>query len=282
MRSGQGELGDCRDAIDFVAIGIRDCIREIKESPVGVKYIFVSTLTPPGLVAPASKDRRIDGEAILEVNRRIPQVITSEAATLVDLYPLFIGHEAEYISIEGLHLLPDGYQAIADAVHHDQVDRPPDVALLRQPLALTPGPASVRVRGRRRRCGQRRRDRRVGSDSARMAAMAGAGGPVDHRPGGTSARPASHASRQASSILVGLRLHAALVMERRAEAGPARTAPARRKRSGLSSRRPGTAASAAPIGSSLTTGFLNFLTSAAPFLISSGQSRVRGACHVTY
>ena len=112
---GRANSRDCRDAIDFVAIGIRDCIREIKESPVGVKYIFVSTLTPPGSVSPASKDRRIDGEAILEVNRRIRQVITSEAATLVDSYPLFIGHEAEYISIDGLHLLPDGYQAIADA-----------------------------------------------------------------------------------------------------------------------------------------------------------------------
>ena len=42
-------------------------------------------------------------------------MVTSEAATLVDSYPLFIGHEAEYISIDGLHLLPDGYQAIADA-----------------------------------------------------------------------------------------------------------------------------------------------------------------------
>jgi lysophospholipase L1-like esterase len=112
---GRANSGDCRDAIDFVAIGIRDCIREIKESPIGVKYIFVSTLTPPGSVAPASKDRRIDGEAILEVNRRIRQVITSEAATLVDSHPLFIGHEAEYISIDGLHLLPDGYQAVADA-----------------------------------------------------------------------------------------------------------------------------------------------------------------------
>jgi lysophospholipase L1-like esterase len=112
---GMANSRDCQDAIDFVAVGVRDCIREIKESPVGVKYIFVSTLTPPGSVAPTSRDRRIDGEAIREVNRRIRQMVTSEAATLVDSYPLFIGHEAEYISIDGLHLLPDGYQAIADA-----------------------------------------------------------------------------------------------------------------------------------------------------------------------
>jgi lysophospholipase L1-like esterase len=112
---GRANSGDCRDAINSVAIGVRDCIRQIKESPVGVKYIFVSTLTPPGSVSPTSRDRRIDGEAILEVNRRIRLMVTAEAATLVDSYPLFIGHEAEYISIDGLHLLPDGYQAIADA-----------------------------------------------------------------------------------------------------------------------------------------------------------------------
>ena len=42
-------------------------------------------------------------------------MIASEAVTLVDIYPLFVGHEAEYVSIDGLHLLPAGYQTIANA-----------------------------------------------------------------------------------------------------------------------------------------------------------------------
>jgi len=107
---GQAATPACRDAIDFVAVYTRDCIRRVKESPVGVKFIFVSTLTPPGL----SGAKRIDKDAIIEVNRRVRQYIASERGTLVDSHPVFVGHEAEYVSIDGLHLTPAGYQALAD------------------------------------------------------------------------------------------------------------------------------------------------------------------------
>jgi lysophospholipase L1-like esterase len=113
---GLSETIPCEAAVDDVVFGVRDCIREAKESPVGVKYIFVSTLTPSGPVAPnAAKDLRIARESILEANRRIREVVAAERVTLVDTYPLFVGHEAEYVSIDGLHLRPAGYQAIADA-----------------------------------------------------------------------------------------------------------------------------------------------------------------------
>jgi lysophospholipase L1-like esterase len=107
---GLASTKPCRDAIDFVAFGVRDCIRRIKESPVGVKFVFVSTLTPPG----PTGSRRIDRNAILDVNGRIRQMIAAERVTLVDSYPVFIGHETEYVSPDGLHLLPPGYQALAD------------------------------------------------------------------------------------------------------------------------------------------------------------------------
>lgn len=107
---GQATSPPCRDAIDFVAFGVRDCIRRAKESSIGVKYIFVSTLTPPG----ATGAKRIDRDAIIEVNRRIRLMIASERVTLVDSYPVFVGHESEYVSPDGLHLLPPGYQALAD------------------------------------------------------------------------------------------------------------------------------------------------------------------------
>ena len=76
-----------------------------------MKYIFVSTLTPPG----PTGSKGIDREAILETNRKLRSVIASEQVTLVDTYPLFVGHEAEYVSADGLHLRPAGYQSIAEA-----------------------------------------------------------------------------------------------------------------------------------------------------------------------
>lgn len=108
---GQRETLACSEAINFTAVGVRDCIRRVKESPVGVKYIFVSTLTPPG----PSGTKRIDADAIVETNRRMRQHIAAERATLVDSHPIFVGRESEYVSPDGLHLLPPGYQALADA-----------------------------------------------------------------------------------------------------------------------------------------------------------------------
>jgi lysophospholipase L1-like esterase len=102
----------CTAAIDFTAVlGTRDGIRRIKESPVGVKYIFASTLVPPG----PSGSKRIDRDAIVEVNRRIRQHVAAERATLVDTHPLFQGREAELVSPDGLHLNPAGYQVVAEA-----------------------------------------------------------------------------------------------------------------------------------------------------------------------
>ena len=108
---GQSNSAACGIATERVAIGVRDCIRRVKESTAGVKFIFVSTLTPPGPVG----SKAIDRNAILETNRKIVQAVATERATLVDTYPRFLGHEAEYTSIDGLHLKPAGYQAIAES-----------------------------------------------------------------------------------------------------------------------------------------------------------------------
>ena len=108
---GQANSAACGPATEEVAVGVRDCIRRAKESPVGVKFIFVSTLTPPG----PTGGSRIDDNAIREANRKIRLMVAAERVTLVDTYPLFLGHEAEYVSPDGLHLRPAGYQAIADS-----------------------------------------------------------------------------------------------------------------------------------------------------------------------
>lgn len=107
----------CRNSIEkTVPLGFRDCIRRSRESPRNVPFVFAMTLTPPGPVAPgAPDDRRISADAIVQTNDRIRQVVASEAAVLVDVYPLFVGHEADYIDTDGLHVRPAGYQVIADA-----------------------------------------------------------------------------------------------------------------------------------------------------------------------
>jgi lysophospholipase L1-like esterase len=108
---GQANTPSCVSAITDVEFGVRDCIRRTKESPVGVKYVFVSTLTPPGPLGP----RRLAPEAIVQANTRIRRQVSAEGAILVDTYPLFVGHEAEYVDTDGLHLRPAGYQAMADS-----------------------------------------------------------------------------------------------------------------------------------------------------------------------
>ncbi|HET7695532.1 MAG TPA: GDSL-type esterase/lipase family protein [Vicinamibacterales bacterium] len=112
---GRGPVNttDCGAAINAIGDGVREVIRKSREWRVS--YVFVSTLTPPGPVGPGSKDRRISNDAIVETNVRIRQIVAGNAATLVDVYPLFLGHEADYIEADGLHLRPGGSQVVAEA-----------------------------------------------------------------------------------------------------------------------------------------------------------------------
>ena len=105
----------CAQAIVAVAFGVRDLIRIGKRTEYGVRYIFVSTMTPPGPYLGIPPDRRIANDAIVRANTGIANMVRSEGATLVDTYPRFIGHESEYVDQDGLHLRPAGYQALADS-----------------------------------------------------------------------------------------------------------------------------------------------------------------------
>jgi lysophospholipase L1-like esterase len=106
----------CGNAIQRVQNGFLDCIRKSKEAPRNVAYVFVATMTPPGPLQPgAQRDRRISNDTIVQANTRIKQVVSSAGGILVDVYPLFQGHEADYVDTDGLHLRPAGYQAMADA-----------------------------------------------------------------------------------------------------------------------------------------------------------------------
>ena len=100
----------CRNAIDAVGVGVLDCIRKTREVGPGVRYIFVSTLTPPG----ATGSNRVDANAIVQANDRIKQAVVAQGAVLSDAHAVFLGREAEYVNVDGLHLKPAGYQALAD------------------------------------------------------------------------------------------------------------------------------------------------------------------------
>jgi len=110
---GPGAAGTtgCNNGIEQVAFGIRDCMRRVKEANAGVKFTFVSTLTPPG----PTGSNRIDPNAIVQANARLRPMIAAEGGILVDSYVSFLGHEADYVNADGLHLRPAGYQALADA-----------------------------------------------------------------------------------------------------------------------------------------------------------------------
>lgn len=105
----------CGQAITDVAFGIRDLIRIGRRPEYGVKYILVSTLTPPGQFLGGPSDRRIANDAIVRANTQISGMVRAEGATLVDTYPTFLGHEPEYVDQDGLHLRPAGYQALAQS-----------------------------------------------------------------------------------------------------------------------------------------------------------------------
>jgi lysophospholipase L1-like esterase len=104
----------CGRQIDEVVTGIRECIRIARVSAYGIKYVFVSTITPPGPLA-GPRDRRIAGDAVVRTNAALAAMAGTQGAVLVDTYARFAGHEAEYVDEDGLHLRPAGYQAMAQA-----------------------------------------------------------------------------------------------------------------------------------------------------------------------
>jgi len=108
---GASASAACDAAVEQVEDDVVDAIRKARESSSTVKYVFVSTLTPPGPTGSA----RIDRTAINLVNGRLKQSVAAEKAVLVDSYAAFVGHEADYVNADGLHLRPAGYQALADA-----------------------------------------------------------------------------------------------------------------------------------------------------------------------
>jgi lysophospholipase L1-like esterase len=110
---GHSDTGACARKIDDVVSGLRQCIRIAQVAAYGVKYVYVSTITPPGPFAGGPRDRRIAADAVVRANAAMSAMAQGEGAILVDTYARFLGHEAEYVDQDGLHLRPAGYDALA-------------------------------------------------------------------------------------------------------------------------------------------------------------------------
>jgi lysophospholipase L1-like esterase len=115
----------CAFAVEEAEDALREVIH-IAKNWAGVRYVYVATLTPPGPIAPgAANDRRIDPSAIDDMNQRVRFSTAAEGAILVDVAAAFAGHEAEYVSVDGLHLRPAGYQTIANLFYSRIIETVP-------------------------------------------------------------------------------------------------------------------------------------------------------------
>ena len=103
----------CAQTTTDVVEGLRKLVQIAKAPTYAITYVFVSTLTPPGPYI-SGTPRLIGGQAIVQTNTKLASMVRAEGAILVDPYPVFIGHESEYVADDGLHLRRAGYQALAD------------------------------------------------------------------------------------------------------------------------------------------------------------------------
>lgn len=126
-RPDRAGAASCSRAIEDVVAGLRQCVRIARVPGRSLRYVLVSTLTPPGPFAGGPRDRRIAAEAIVRVNSGIADMVRAEGAILVDAWARFAGREAEYVDQDGLHLRPAGYLALAQAFFDVIRERVPSI-----------------------------------------------------------------------------------------------------------------------------------------------------------
>jgi lysophospholipase L1-like esterase len=102
----------------IVVNGLRDSIRTARDR--GVSYVFVSTLLPVsrdvcGPPPPRCRATDTPIPVLLETNDLIRAMVPSNGAHLVDRFDEFVANRATYIDVDGLHMRPDGYRALASA-----------------------------------------------------------------------------------------------------------------------------------------------------------------------
>ncbi len=101
-----------------VVEALSDHIAKAKER--GVQYILVSTLlpvAPENCGAPPPRCRGLDttNAIISTTNEGIRTMVSASGAALVDPYDVFFANRATYVDVDGLHMRPPGYRALATA-----------------------------------------------------------------------------------------------------------------------------------------------------------------------
>ena len=106
---------NCAAEIELAVGALRGMVRMARSS--GVTYVFVATISPSGpyLSQFPVNNRRLLPVAVDQLNAKIKTQIPGEGGIVVDVYARFLGHEAEYNGPDGLHIMPAGNQAIAEA-----------------------------------------------------------------------------------------------------------------------------------------------------------------------
>lgn len=106
----------CAAEIERVAGALREMVRLARNA--GVAHVFIGTVTPSGphvIQVPPVNNRGLLPAAVDQLNAKIKLQIPGEGGIVVDIHARFLGHEAEYSGPDGLHIMPAGNQAIAEA-----------------------------------------------------------------------------------------------------------------------------------------------------------------------
>lgn len=107
---------NCAAEIELAIGALRGMVRMARN--FGATHVFVATISPSGphvIMVPPVNNRRLLPAAVDLLNGKIKSQIPGEGGIVVDVHARFLGHEAEYNGPDGLHILPAGNQAIAEA-----------------------------------------------------------------------------------------------------------------------------------------------------------------------
>lgn len=101
-----------------VVEALSDHIAKAKER--GVRHVFVSTLlpvAPENCGTPPPRCRGLDttNAIVSTTNQGIRAMVPANGAILVDPYDAFFANRSTYVDIDGLHMRPAGYRALATA-----------------------------------------------------------------------------------------------------------------------------------------------------------------------
>ena len=120
-----------------IAAALSDNIRTARER--GVQYVFVATLPPQARENclpppnPRCRGNDVPPAKLAEVNQRIRGLVPTGGGFLVEVHDLIFPNRMQYIDTDGLHFLPEGNRALANAFWNRILEVIPAPALTGSP-----------------------------------------------------------------------------------------------------------------------------------------------------